>query len=237
MFTELKKRVLKANLDLVKYNLVLFTWGNVSEKEGNYVAIKPSGISYDVLKYDDIVVLDLEGNIIDGIYNPSSDTPTHLELYKSFPEINGICHTHSNYATSFAQARKAIECFGTTHADYFYGTIPCTRELTEKETANNYEMNTGKVIVETFTDKDYRTIPGVLVNSHGVFSWGKNSADAVEKAVIIEELSKMNIYTLMLNPQNSSIPQYTLDKHFMRKHGSNAYYGQKSKMNEPLLEL
>ena len=226
MLENLKEQVLKANLELVKYNLVIFTWGNVSAREGNYVVIKPSGVDYDTMKADDMVVLDLDGNKIEGKYNPSSDTPTHLELYKAFPKIKGITHTHSNYATSFAQAGKPIEAFGTTHADYFYGDIPITRYLTKEETEVDYEKNTGKVIIETFKDKDYMAIPGVLVRSHGVFSWGKDAHNSVHNAVVMEELAKMNYQTLVLNQGDNKLPQYTLDKHYNRKHGKNAYYGQ-----------
>lgn len=227
MLESLKEQVFKANLELVKYNLVIFTWGNVSAREDDYVVIKPSGVDYDTMKAEDMVVLDLDGNKIEGKYNPSSDTPTHLELYKAFPKIKGITHTHSNYATSFAQAGKSIEAFGTTHADYFYGDIPCTRYLTKEETAVDYEKNTGKVIVETFKDKDYMAIPAVLVRSHGVFSWGKDAHNSVHNAVVVEELAKMNYQTMVLNQGNNVLPQYTLDKHYNRKHGKNAYYGQK----------
>ena len=228
MLEDLKQKVYDANMMLVKHNLVIFTWGNVSGKsdDGKYIAIKPSGVDYDKLRAEDIVILDTNGNIVEGNLNPSSDTPTHIELYKAFPSINGVCHTHSNYATSFAQAGKAIEAFGTTHADYFYGDIPCTRTLTEEETISDYEKNTGKVIVETFSDIDYEQIPGVLVKQHGVFSWGNSPYKSVYNAVVMEELAKMNYQTLMLNDLNN-LPQYTLDKHYLRKHGKNAYYGQK----------
>ena len=228
MLEDIKQEVFEANLDLVKYNLVIFTWGNVSARMDDFIIIKPSGVSYDKMKPSDMVVLDLNGNIVEGKYKPSSDTPTHLELYKAFSDIKGITHTHSNYATSFAQAGKEIECFGTTHADYFYGSIPCTRKLTKEETENNYEKNTGKVIIETFKDKNYIAIPGVLVNSHGVFSWGNSAKNSVHNAVVMEELAKMNLQTLMLNPENQPIPQYTLNKHYYRKHGKSAYYGQRS---------
>lgn len=228
MLEQIKQEVLEANLALVKHNLVIFTWGNVSARtEDDYVVIKPSGVDYDTMSADDIVVLDLEGKVIEGRYKPSSDTPTHLELYKAFKDLKGVCHTHSNYATSFAQAGKGIECFGTTHADYFYGEIPCTRELTKEEVETDYEKNTGKVIVETFKDMNPIAIPGVLVNSHGVFSWGKDANNAVHNAVVMEELAKMNLQTLTLNPSKQKISQYVLDKHYNRKHGKNAYYGQK----------
>ncbi len=228
MLEDLKQKVYDANMMLVKHNLVIFTWGNVSGKsdDGKYIAIKPSGVDYYKLRAEDIVILDTNGNIVEGNLNPSSDTPTHIELYKAFPSIKGVCHTHSNYATSFAQAGKAIEAFGTTHADYFYGDIPCTRTLTEEETISDYEKNTGKVIVETFNDIDYEQIPGVLVKQHGVFSWGNSPYKSVYNAVVMEELAKMNYQTLMLNDLNN-LPQYTLDKHYLRKHGKNAYYGQK----------
>ena len=230
MFKELKEQVFKANLELVKYNLVIFTWGNVSARDGDYIVIKPSGVEYDKMKADDMVVLDLDGNKIEGKYNPSSDTPTHLELYKAFPKIKGITHTHSNYATSFAQAGCKIMALGTTHADYFYGDIPITRHLNEIEVIENYEKNTGKVIIETFQNIDYMAIPGVLVRSHGVFAWGKNASDSVHNAVVIEELAKMNYQSIQLNPNITKFPKYVLDKHYNRKHGKNAYYGQKNKL-------
>lgn len=227
MLEELKQQVYKANMDLCKYNLVIFTWGNVSERDGDYIAIKPSGVSYESMKPEDIVILDFEGNIVEGIYRPSSDTPTHLELYKHFPEIKGICHTHSIYATSFAQAGADINCFGTTHADYFYGPIKCTRNLTKEETASNYEKNTGKVIIESISSTENKlSIPGILVRDHGVFSWGNSAAESVHNAVVIEALAQMNLQTLQLNPEKQNIPQYILEKHYSRKHGKNAYYGQ-----------
>lgn len=231
MLESLKEKVLKANLELVKYNLVIFTWGNVSARsdDGNYIVIKPSGVNYDGMKASDMVVLDLDGNIVEGKFKPSSDTPTHLELYKAFPNIKGVTHTHSNFATSFAQAGREIEPLGTTHADYFYGTIPCTRHLTKDETETAYEVNTGKVIVETFKDKDYEAIPGVLVRGHGVFTWGCDAHNSVHNAVVMEELAKMNFKTMILNSGDNRIPQYTLDKHYNRKHGKNAYYGQNTK--------
>ena len=229
MLEDLKQQVYEANIMLKKHNLVIFTWGNVSGKsdDGNYIAIKPSGIEYHRLRPDDMVILDTDGNVVEGHLNPSSDTPTHIELYKAFPNVKGICHTHSNYATSFAQAGKPIEAFGTTHADYFYGDIPCTRTLTEEETMSEYEKNTGKVIIETFDNIDYQQIPGVLVKQHGVFTWGISPYKSVYNAVVMEELAKMNFQTLLLNNLNN-LPQYTLEKHYLRKHGANAYYGQKA---------
>ena len=206
---------------------MIFTWGNVSARESDYIIIKPSGINYDTMKADDMVVLDLDGNKIEGKYNPSSDTPTHLELYKVFPNMKGITHTHSSYATSFAQAGCEITALGTTHADYFYGNIPVTRNLDECEVVENYEKNTGKVIIETFTNIDYMAIPGVLVRSHGVFAWGKSASDSVHNAVVIEELAKMNYQSMQLNSNIQDFPKYILDKHYNRKHGKNAYYGQK----------
>lgn len=229
MLEEIKQQVYNSNISLIKYNLVILTWGNVSARtDNNLVVIKPSGIDYNKMLPDDMVVVDMDGNIIEGNYNPSSDLPTHLELYKYFSEIKGICHTHSAYATSFAQAGKEIEPFGTTHADYFYGSIPCTRELTKIETENEYEKNTGKIIIETIKTFDSPlTIPGILVKNHGVFTWGISAENAVENAFVMEELAKMNYQTLLLNSDKQSIKQYTLDKHYFRKHGENAYYGQK----------
>ena len=228
MLEDLKQKVYEANMLLVKHNLIIFTWGNVSGKsnDNKYIAIKPSGIKYDQLTPKDIVILDLEGNIVEGNLNPSSDTPTHLELYKAFPEIKGVCHTHSTNATAFAQAGKPIEAFGTTHADYFYGDIPCTRTLSKEETDIEYEKNTGKVIIETFSNIDYTQVPGVLVKQHGVFTWGKDPYNSVHNAVVMEQLAEINLKTLLLNDSNK-LPQYTLDKHYNRKHGKNAYYGQK----------
>lgn len=229
MLEDLKQKVYEANMLLYKHNLVIFTWGNVSGKsdDGKYIAIKPSGVAYEILKPQDIVILDTEGNIVEGNLNPSSDTPTHIELYRAFPKVKGICHTHSNYATSFAQAGRTIEAFGTTQADYFYGNIPCTRGLTQEETENDYEKNTGKVIAQTFSNLDYMAIPGVLVKQHGVFTWGNTAYNAVHNAIVMEELAKMNYQTIQLNSGDNKLPQYTLNKHYNRKHGKNAYYGQK----------
>lgn len=229
MLNELKQKVLEANLDLIKYNLVIFTWGNVSgidRKEG-LVVIKPGGVSYDRMKATDMVVIDMEGNVVEGHLNPSSDTPTHLVLYKAFPHIGGVVHTHSPWATSWAQAGKAIPALGTTHADYFMGPVPCTRKLTEEEISRAYEFETGQVIVETFSMFDPKTAPGVLVNNHAPFSWGKTPCEAVHNAKVLEEVAKMAFHTLLINPE-ADIDQFLLDKHYFRKHGKDAYYGQKN---------
>ncbi|MBE6851162.1 MAG: L-ribulose-5-phosphate 4-epimerase [Ruminococcus sp.] len=224
---ELKERVLRANLLLPKYGLVTFTWGNVSEfdRETGLVAIKPSGVEYDTMTADDIVVLDLDGNIVDGKLRPSSDAPTHLELYRKFDGIGGIVHTHSRYATAFAQAGRGIPPLGTTHGDYFYGEIPCTRSMTPEEIAGEYELETGKVIVECCPD--YADIPAALVANHAPFVWGKDGHEAVHNAVVLEELSAMAWLTLSLDPKVANMSQNLLDKHYLRKHGANAYYGQK----------
>ncbi|MBQ3498887.1 MAG: L-ribulose-5-phosphate 4-epimerase [Clostridia bacterium] len=229
MLELLKKQVCEANLMLPKYDLVTFTWGNVSaiDRATGYVVIKPSGVEYDMLTPNKMVVVDLDGNIIEGALNPSSDTPTHLYLYRNFKDAGGIIHTHSTYATAFAQARMPIEAYGTTHADYFYGSIPCTRELTAAETQRDYELNTGKVIVEAFKLLDPVAIPGVVVANHGPFAWGKDAAEAVHNAVVMEEVAKMAISMKSINPDAKPINKYTLDKHYYRKHGANAYYGQK----------
>lgn len=227
-YTTLKQRVLEANLLLPHYQLVKFTWGNVSEidRERGVVAIKPSGVSYDEMTIDDIVVVDLDGNTVEGSLRPSSDLDTHLELYRRFENVGGVVHTHSIWATTMAQAGQSIAPFGTTHADYFYGTIPCTREMTAEEIQTAYELETGKVIVETFADKDYEAIPGVLVLNHGPFAWGKDAHNAVHNMVVLEEVANMAWHNLQLNPHLSSISQTILDKHYLRKHGANAYYGQ-----------
>jgi L-ribulose-5-phosphate 4-epimerase len=229
MLEKLKQEVLEANLYLPKHNMVVFTWGNVSaiDPETRLVAIKPSGVEYDQLKVDDIVIVDLEGNVVEGHYKPSSDTATHILLYKHFPEIRGIVHTHSRWATIFAQANKGLLPIGTTHADYFYGEIPCTRQLNDEEIKENYELNTGKVIVETIGDRPPLHIPGILVASHGPFTWGTSATDAVHQAVVLEEIAMMNWHSFMLNPTLSTMPQTLLDKHFNRKHGAGAYYGQR----------
>ncbi|AGE22479.1 L-ribulose-5-phosphate 4-epimerase [Geobacillus sp. GHH01] len=228
MLEKLKQAVLEANLQLPQYRLVTFTWGNVSgiDRERGLVVIKPSGVAYDKLTIDDMVVVDLNGNVVEGGLKPSSDTPTHLWLYKKFPEIGGIVHTHSTWATVWAQAGKGIPALGTTHADYFYGEIPCTRPMTNEEIQGAYELETGKVITETFRFLDPLQMPGVLVHGHGPFAWGKDPANAVHNAVVLEEVAKMAARTFMLNPDAQPISQTLLDRHYLRKHGANAYYGQ-----------
>ncbi|MCL1949366.1 MAG: L-ribulose-5-phosphate 4-epimerase [Turicibacter sp.] len=232
MLEQLKQEVLEANLQLPKYNLVTFTWGNVSgiDRESGLVVIKPSGVEYDVMTADDMVVVDLDGNVVEGNLRPSSDTATHLELYRSFPNIGGVVHTHSRWATIFSQTGKTIIPMGTTHADYFGGEIPCTREMTLEEVENDYEWETGKVIVETFADLNEDYIPGVLVKNHGPFSWGKSPKNAVHNAVVLEEVAMMAKYTQMVHQEE--MPDYLLNKHFERKHGPNAYYGQKKASGE-----
>ena len=228
MLEELKKTVCDANLLLPEYRLVTFTWGNVSgiDRESGLVVIKPSGVPYDALKAEDMVVVDLEGKVIEGKWKPSSDTPTHLELYKAFPKCGGIVHTHSRWATTFAQAGKEIPAMGTTHADYFYGAIPCTRPMTFAEIRGEYEKETGKVIVETFAERDPVDIPGVVVYSHGPFAWGTDPMNAVHNAVVMEEIAFMNWHAMVLNPDMGPMQKALLDKHYLRKHGKNAYYGQ-----------
>jgi len=224
------KETLEANLDLPKHQLVVFTWGNVSaiDRERGLVAIKPSGVPYDQMEARHIIVVDLEGKVVSGTYKPSSDTATHLELYRRFPTIGGVVHTHSRWATTWAQACLDLPAFGTTHADYFYGDVPCTRHLTTEEITTDYELNTGKVIVETFEQRqlDAAALPGVLVAGHGPFTWGLSAADAVHNAVVMEECAMMAFHARMLNPGLSSLDQVLLDKHYLRKHGKNAYYGQ-----------
>jgi L-ribulose-5-phosphate 4-epimerase len=229
MLESFKQQVLKANLLLPKYGLVTLTWGNVSgiDRVLGLVVIKPSGVSYEKMTVDDMVVIDLDGKIKEGNLKPSSDTQTHLELYKQFPQIGGIVHTHSRWATIFAQAGMSIEPTGTTHADYFYGAVPCTRLMTPAEIAGNYEMETGKVIIETFKILDPESIPAVLVHSHGPFCWGKTPEAAVETAVVLEEIAFMQFHALALNTGITSIQKELLDKHFLRKHGKSAYYGQR----------
>jgi len=229
MLEQLKEQVFQANLLLPKHGLITFTWGNVSgiDREQGLVVIKPSGVSYDVMKADDMVVVELDaGKVVEGKLKPSSDTPTHVELYKAFPNLGGVVHTHSRWATSFAQAGRGIMALGTTQGDYFYGEIPCTRKMTKAEIEGEYEKETGTVIIETFKDKDPDAIPAVLVHSHGPFTWGKDAMDAVHNAVVLDEVAFMNFHTLMLEPNISPMQQELLDKHYLRKHGANAYYGQ-----------
>lgn len=227
MLENLKERVYKENLALVKHGLVVLTWGNVSARddESGFVVIKPSGVSYDVMSPEDMVVVDMEGNVVEGKYRPSSDLATHLYLYKEYPALGGVVHTHSTYATAFAQSGRSIPAYGTTHADAFYGDVPCSRELTDEEIDEAYEKNTGKVIAETVTDAE--AIPAILVKNHGVFTWGKSPEKAVENAVTLEEVAKMALLTEQLDPKTPKIKQHLLDKHYFRKHGKNAYYGQK----------
>ena len=224
---QLKERVCNANLTLKKSNLITLTWGNVSakDKESGLVVIKPSGVSYDTMKPEDMVVVDLDGNTVEGTYRPSSDLPTHLYLYKQFPSLGGIVHTHSTFATAFAQSGKEIVAYGTTHADAFYGSIPCTRDLTEAEISEAYEWNTGKVIAEAV--RDFIAVPGIIVKNHGVFTWGETAEKAVENAITLEEVAKMAFLTEQLNSDTQRIDQHLLDKHYLRKHGKNAYYGQR----------
>ncbi|GAA5415991.1 L-ribulose-5-phosphate 4-epimerase AraD [Paraliobacillus ryukyuensis] len=228
MLEELKQQVLEANLALPKHNLVTFTWGNVSgyDKDANLVVIKPSGVPYEKLTTDDLVVVDLEGNVVEGNKKSSSDTPTHLVLYQNFSGIGGVVHTHSPWATSWAQAGKAIPALGTTQGDYFYGNIPCTRRMTEEEINGAYELETGNVIVETFKQLDPAAVPSVLVHSHAPFNWGKDPNEAVHNAVVVEEVAKMALHTYQINPNTPEMQQTLLDKHYLRKHGKNAYYGQ-----------
>jgi L-ribulose-5-phosphate 4-epimerase len=231
MYEQLKKLVCDANLELKRQKLVIYSWGNVSgiDREKNIVAIKPSGVAYEELTPEKIVLVDLAGKVVEGSLNPSSDTPTHLELYRNFETIGGICHTHSPAATAWAQAHRPIPCLGTTHADYFYGTIPVTSQMTADEINTDFELNTGKVIARCFKDKriDPMQVSAVVVASHGPFTWGKNPAEAVEASVVLEQIAQMAIETLLLNPKSSEIPKALLDKHFLRKHGKDAYYGQK----------
>ena len=229
MYEELRTRVCQANIELKTRELIIYSWGNVSEidRKAGVVAIKPSGVSYEMLTPDQIVLLDLDGNVIEGSLNPSSDTPTHLELYRQWHNVGGICHTHSPNATIWAQAQRDIPCFGTTHADYFYGDIPVTDPMTPEEIQTDYELNTGKIIVRKFEGTDPMQMPAVLVANHGPFTWGKTGSKAVESAVVLEEVARMAIGTLTVNPRQNSIPQVLLDKHYLRKHGKNAYYGQR----------
>ena len=229
MLEELKQRVLEANLMLPRAGLVVFTWGNVSgiHRETGLVVIKPSGLPYEGMGAEDMVVVDLDGKVVEGKWKPSSDTPTHLELYKAFPGCGGIVHTHSRWATTFAQAGMAVPAMGTTHGDYFYGDIPCTRRMTPEEIAGEYEKETGLVITETFRERDAMEVPAVLVHSHGPFAWGKDPGEAVHNAVVLEEVAFMAWHAMQMNPDAGRMQQELLDKHYLRKHGKNAYYGQK----------
>ena len=230
MLEQLKQAVYDANMELPRRGLVTFTWGNVSgiDREKGLFVIKPSGVEYEALKPEDLVVMDLEGHKVEGKLNPSSDTKTHLELYKAFPELGGIVHTHSTHAVAWAQAGRDIPAYGTTHADYFYGDVPCARSLTPEEIQEDYETNTGKVIIETFRQRDLNPsfVPGVVCRNHGPFTWGKDAAQAVYHAVVLEEVAKMALLTELLDPNVQPAPQHIQDKHFLRKHGPNAYYGQ-----------
>ena len=231
MLEELRKIVYEANMELPRRGLVTYTWGNVSgiDRDSGLVVIKPSGVDYEDLSPENMVVVDLDGNTVEGDYRPSSDTKTHVELYRAYPELGGIVHTHSPYAVGWAQAGKDIPCYGTTHADYFYGPVPCTRNLTPDEVEADYEGNTGKVIVDTFGARGLNPVwvPGVICRNHGPFTWGKSPAQAVYHAVVLEEVAKMALFTVQLDAQAPAAPKHVVEKHFMRKHGPNAYYGQK----------
>ncbi|MBR4158173.1 MAG: L-ribulose-5-phosphate 4-epimerase [Oscillospiraceae bacterium] len=231
MLEALKEQVCRANLMLPEYSLVTFTWGNVSgiDREKGLVVIKPSGVPYNGMTPEDMVVVDFSGAVVEGKWKPSSDTATHLELYRAFPECGGVVHTHSRWATSFAQAGRPICAMGTTHADYFYGDVPCTRPMTDAEIGGEYERETGKVIVETFAGRDSAAVPAVLVFAHGPFAWGKDPDEAVHNAAVLEEVAFMNYHALQLAPEQERIPRALLDKHYLRKHGRNAYYGQEEK--------
>ncbi len=230
LLKELREQVYEANMELPRRNLVTYTWGNVSgiDRESGLFVIKPSGVEYDELRPEDLVVMDLAGNKVEGDLNPSSDTKTHLVLYNAFPQIGGIVHTHSPYAVGWAQAGEDIPCYGTTHADYFYGPVPCARHLTQEELDEDYELNTGNIIAETFRERgiDPVAVPAVICFSHGPFTWGKDAAQAVYHAVVLEEVAKMAIFTRQVNPAAAPAPQRIQNKHYMRKHGPNAYYGQ-----------
>lgn len=240
MLEKLKEEVYNANMELPRRGLITYTWGNVSglDRDSKLIVIKPSGVDYDNLSPADMVVLDLEGNVVEGKYNPSTDTPTHLELYRRFPEeMGGIVHTHSSWATSWAQACRAIPCYGTTHADYFYGEIPCARCLTKHEIEEAYERNTGVVIAELLEKRktegfEISAVPGILCSFHGPYTWGKDAAQAVHNSVVLEELAKMAVRCESINPHSKPAPQYIVDKHYFRKHGSNAYYGQRNKLED-----
>lgn len=228
MLEQLKKEVYEANMDLQRKGLVIYTWGNVSgiDREDNLVVIKPSGVEYDELSPDDMVVVDFDQNVVEGQYRPSSDTATHIELYRAYDNLAGVVHTHSTWAVTFAQAGIPIPAYGTTHADYFYGEIPCTRDLTAAEINEAYEKNTGLVIIETIGEKDPMGVPGIVVKNHGPFTWGNSPANAVYNAVVLDKVAEMAYKTITLNKNAKPAPQYLLDKHYFRKHGENAYYGQ-----------
>ena len=229
MLEQLKQEVFAANRKLVEYGLVVLTWGNVSAvtEDRKYVVIKPSGVDYAAMTPDQMVVVDMDGAVVEGELRPSSDLPTHLELYRAFPAVRSVVHTHSRYATAMAQAERSLPCYGTTHADTFYGEVPCTRHLTAEEVAEAYERNTGLVIAETFRDRDPEAVPGVLVCKHGPFTWGASCRKAVENALILEETARLALLTELLAPGAAPAPQYLQDKHYFRKHGANAYYGQR----------
>lgn len=226
---QLKQQVFEANMDLPRYGLVTFTWGNVSaiDRQRGLVAIKPSGVAYETMKADDMVVVDLEGNVVEGLYRPSSDTATHLALYRRYPDLGGVVHTHSTHATAWAQAGLAIPALGTTHADYFFGDIPCTRALSAQEVDEAYELNTGQVIIETLGASNPLHTPGIVVYQHGPFAWGKDAHEAAHNAVVMEEVARMAWIACGINPQLQPIDSWLMNKHFQRKHGPNAYYGQK----------
>ncbi len=228
MLKKLKEQVFEANMELQRKGLVIYTWGNVSgiDRDKGLVVIKPSGVDYDTMKVEDMVVIDLEGNLVEGKYKPSTDTPTHLVLYNAYPNIGGVVHTHSEWATTFAQAGMSIPAFGTTHADYFYGDIPCTRDLSDEEISGEYEKETGNVIVETISDKNPLEISAILVKNHGPFTWGKDADSAVYNAVVLDKVAEMAYKTMTLNKDVKGVKQHLLDKHYLRKHGRNAYYGQ-----------
>ena len=228
MLEKLKEKVYEANMELQRKGLVIYTWGNVSEidRETGLVVIKPSGVDYDTMKAEDMVVVDLDGNIIEGKYKPSTDTATHLVMYNTYPSVGGVVHTHSEWATTFAQAGMSIPAFGTTHADYFYGDIPCTRDLTDEEISGEYEKETGNVIVETIGDKNPLEVPAIVVKNHGPFAWGKDANSAVYNAVVLYKVAEMAYKTMTLNNDVKGVKQHLLDKHYLRKHGANAYYGQ-----------
>lgn len=228
MLEDLKKEVFEANMELCRKGLVIYTWGNVSgiDREKGLVVIKPSGVSYENMRSEDMVVVDLQGNVVEGKYKPSTDTPTHLVIYNKYLQVGGVVHTHSVWATTFAQAGLSIPSLGTTHADYFYGDIPCTRSLTKEEINDSYEKETGNVILESIKDKDPLEIPAIVVKNHGPFTWGTSPENAVYNAVVLEKVAEMAYKTLTLNNNSEKVQQYLLDKHYLRKHGANAYYGQ-----------